>query len=169
MPIKFNCGEDSYFGLLTLTLCSVEAGYQRFTWTYILYFQGMSWIWWQYAPLQHCFTGPLDYILCITQKRPWYELLYQECMSNHFTAIMVHAGTLFYVTTCITLRQDLHGSRKFCACCCCNLPRIWSPCILVQCTGVNIRFVLIIIKEGDGMFSISSQTCVTSNSLSTAH
>jgi hypothetical protein len=29
------------------------------------------------------------------------------------------------------------------------LPRTCSPCILVQCTGVNNRFLLIVIKEGE--------------------
>lgn len=44
----------------------------------------------------------------------------------------------------------LHGGRKFCAWCCFNLPRIWISFILVQYTGVNIRFLFSIIKEGDG-------------------
>lgn len=105
MPIKFHCGEDSYCGL-NLTLCSMEAGYQCFIWTYCLYLQGMSWILQLYVPLQHCFTGPLDYILCKTQNE---TIIWSSLSRMYVESFYCHHGsgrTLFHMTTCNTLRQD---------------------------------------------------------------
>jgi hypothetical protein len=107
MTIKFYCGEDSYCGL-NLTLCSVEAGYQCFIWTYCLYLQGTSWILWLYGPLQHCFAGPLDYVPCKTQN----ETIIRSSLSRMYVqSFYCHHGSSRDIISCDNLQ---HSSPRFC-------------------------------------------------------
>ena len=62
---------------------------------------------------------------------------------------MDYTWTLFYLTNHITLRSDHSYDGKQCSVRRSSAMR-WDPHVLVQCTAVNIRFLLTIFKEGAG-------------------
>ena len=64
---------------------------------------------------------------------------------------MDYTGTLFYLTNHITLHSDhsYDGSSAVFTVIPCSV-MCWDPHVLVQCTTVNIRFLLTMFKEGAG-------------------
>ena len=70
------------------------------------------------------------------------------------TLVQLHTltGTLFYLTTHMhfSLEAVLPEGRQCSAYCCSNLPQVGVQVLQLECTPVNIMFLLAIFKEGAG-------------------